>query len=233
MTTIAIRPPMGPQPGARGPAFGIGLSLLVHAAVLAWLMHVPAPRPPAGAPAAPLQIWLAPPRPAQPVQPETPVAPALPRARAAAPASTRARGHAPEHATEHAPEHAPAHAPEHTPERASETPAVITAPPASTRDTFAVPQAAPATPDAGTDAAPTVDIAAARQAARRIAHEESSNMVVLPKRKPVVDPNADRQVIDPIENARRSDCKTAYAGMGLLAVIPLVVDAVRQSGCKW
>lgn len=217
MTTIAIRPPMGPQPGARGPAFGVGLSLLVHAAVLAWLMHVPAPRPPAGAPAAPLQIWLAPPRPAQPVQPETPVAPALPRARAAAPASTRARRHAPEHA----------------PERASETPAVITAPPASTRDTFAVPQAAPATPDAGTDAAPTVDIAAARQAARRIAHEEGSNMVVLPRRKPVVDPNADRQVIDPIENARRSDCKTAYAGMGLLAVIPLVVDAVRQSGCKW
>lgn len=36
-----------------------------------------------------------------------------------------------------------------------------------------------------------------------------------------------------IEQAIRPDCQTAYAGAGLLAVVPLVIDAVRDKGCKW
>jgi hypothetical protein len=80
---------------------------------------------------------------------------------------------------------------------------------------------------------PMVDLAAARQAARQIAREEGKNLVALPKRKPVVDPNGDRQVVDPIENARRGDCKTAYSGMGILALIPLAKDAITGTGCKW
>lgn len=216
MTTTAIRPPMGPHAGARGPAFGLGLSLLVHAAVLAWLALLPAPRPADEAPAAPMQVWLAPPRPARPAPPETPAAsaPAHPAAVALAP-KPRHRPHA----------RADAHAPD--------TPAVQNAPPASTQDVFAVPPAAQSTPATDTDAAPVVDLAAARREARLIAREESKNLVTLPARKPVVDPNGDRQVVDPIENARRSDCKTAYAGFGLLAAIPLLKDAVTGSGCKW
>ena len=37
-----------------------------------------------------------------------------------------------------------------------------------------------------------------------------------------------------IDKSGKPDCRTAYAGAGLLAVIPLAVDAVRKdSGCKW
>jgi hypothetical protein len=36
-----------------------------------------------------------------------------------------------------------------------------------------------------------------------------------------------------IEKTAKSDCRTAYGGLGLLAVVPLAVDAVRKDGCKW
>jgi hypothetical protein len=37
-----------------------------------------------------------------------------------------------------------------------------------------------------------------------------------------------------IEKSGKADCRTAHSGAGLLAVIPLAVDAVRKdSGCKW
>lgn len=36
-----------------------------------------------------------------------------------------------------------------------------------------------------------------------------------------------------IERAANGDCREAYASTGLLAVIPLAVDAVRNKGCKW
>jgi hypothetical protein len=36
-----------------------------------------------------------------------------------------------------------------------------------------------------------------------------------------------------IEKAGRADCKDAYAGAGLLAVIPLARDAASGKGCKW
>jgi hypothetical protein len=35
--------------------------------------------------------------------------------------------------------------------------------------------------------------------------------VALPDRKPVIDPNADHHVVDPLERARRVDCQTARA----------------------
>jgi hypothetical protein len=36
-----------------------------------------------------------------------------------------------------------------------------------------------------------------------------------------------------LEKAGKADCKSAYAGAGLLAVIPLAKDAVTGKGCKW
>ena len=33
--------------------------------------------------------------------------------------------------------------------------------------------------------------------------------------------------------AARPDCQRAYSGLGLLAVIPVVIDTVRDAGCKW
>ena len=36
-----------------------------------------------------------------------------------------------------------------------------------------------------------------------------------------------------LEKAQREKCADAYAGAGLLAVIPLAKDAVTGKGCKW
>ncbi len=36
-----------------------------------------------------------------------------------------------------------------------------------------------------------------------------------------------------IEKTAKEDCRKAHANLGLLAVVPLVVDALRDGGCKW
>jgi hypothetical protein len=36
-----------------------------------------------------------------------------------------------------------------------------------------------------------------------------------------------------IEKSGRADCRTAHADNGLLAVVPLIGDAVRDKGCRW
>ena len=88
-------------------------------------------------------------------------------------------------------------------------------------------------------APPAVDIAAARAAARLIAREDGKGLVALPRRKPVVDPNADHHVVDPLERARRVDCQTARAestnllGNVLMLAKDLVANAIDDSGCKW
>jgi len=48
-------------------------------------------------------------------------------------------------------------------------------------------------------------------------------------------PEADEKLAKDIQKSARGDCRTAWAGAGLLAVVPLAVDAVRgkDGGCKW
>ncbi|UJB32261.1 hypothetical protein [Chromobacterium sp. Beijing] len=36
-----------------------------------------------------------------------------------------------------------------------------------------------------------------------------------------------------IERAEKPDCKTSYAGLGLLAIPVLAVQSAREDGCKW
>lgn len=36
-----------------------------------------------------------------------------------------------------------------------------------------------------------------------------------------------------IEKAAKPDCRKAYAGMGLLGIVPLAADAMRDGGCRW
>jgi hypothetical protein len=54
---------------------------------------------------------------------------------------------------------------------------------------------------------------------------------------PVLPAPADKDRKTPLETdlekAARKDCKDAYSGAGLLAVIPLAKDAVTGKGCKW
>jgi len=38
---------------------------------------------------------------------------------------------------------------------------------------------------------------------------------------------------DAVDKAAKTDCREAYQKNGLLAVVPLVADAVRDKGCQW
>ena len=46
-------------------------------------------------------------------------------------------------------------------------------------------------------------------------------------------PERKSKLAEDIEKAGKTDCRTAYNGMGPLAVVPLAIDAVRNGGCKW
>jgi hypothetical protein len=46
-------------------------------------------------------------------------------------------------------------------------------------------------------------------------------------------PDRKSKLADDIDKAAKSDCKSAYSGAGLLAVVPLAIDAVREKGCRW
>jgi len=46
-------------------------------------------------------------------------------------------------------------------------------------------------------------------------------------------PERKSKLAEDIEKAGKADCRTAYSGMGPLAVLPLAIDAARGSGCKW
>lgn len=108
---------------------------------------------------------------------------------------------------------------------------VVDAVPALSADAPAVPAPAPA------DDTPSFDMAAARGIARAALREDGRGLVALPKRPPpTLDPtreSRDELLARGIARSRRSDCRTAYAGLSLLAVLPLLKDAVTGSGCKW
>ncbi|MDO8376416.1 MAG: hypothetical protein Q7S91_04410, partial [Aquabacterium sp.] len=46
-------------------------------------------------------------------------------------------------------------------------------------------------------------------------------------------PEAKTKLAEDIQKAAKADCRKAYGAMGLLAVVPLAVDAVRDKGCRW
>jgi hypothetical protein len=46
-------------------------------------------------------------------------------------------------------------------------------------------------------------------------------------------PERKSKLAEELEKAGKPDCRTAYADKGLVAVVPLTVDAVKGTGCKW
>ncbi len=46
-------------------------------------------------------------------------------------------------------------------------------------------------------------------------------------------PHAPNKLARDIESAAKADCRTAHTGLGILAVVPLAVDALRTDGCRW
>jgi hypothetical protein len=237
------------RPGRRGPACGWGISLLVHALLAAWLLHAPLPRRDDGRFTTRIDFVLVPAR-AVPPTPATPAPAALRRPRKAAPAMPHAAvapttGAVPAAAAAH--ETAAAPAPIAAPVTAA-VPTTVVVPATSTAPTAVVapatstaPAPVAATPASATptpsDDAPAFDMAAARGIARAAAREDGRGLVALPKRPPpTLDPGREAredQLARGIARSSRHDCSTAYTGLGLLAVLPLLKDAVTGSGCKW
>ena len=82
-------------------------------------------------------------------------------------------------------------------------------------------------------AAPKLDSDAARQRAREIASEGAGRRAILPFPMPAKPARKSKEAIA-IEKALKPDCRNAYADMGLLAIAPLLWDAIREDGkCKW
>jgi len=80
---------------------------------------------------------------------------------------------------------------------------------------------------------PTIDYAAAREIARQTArsqHDPTQKKTEL-YAKPPVEPET--ALGRRIKQAAHPDCRTRYAGAGLLAIPLLINDAVSDSGCKW
>jgi len=199
----------------RGPSLGLGLSLLVHAAVLAWLVHLTPFSPALDAPPARMQVTLLrlppPPRPVAeptPAPPPPMPAPAAPRTKArSAPRPVQA---APDRPAQAAPEPAP----------------IIALPPDGEASTQA--QAAPEQGGAS-----SFEMQAARGTARAWVKGEGRGRGGADGLGTPMRPSRSEQFGQALERARRADCRGAYAGLGLLAVIPLAKDAVTGKGCKW
>src|SRR5262249_36639189 len=84
---------------------------------------------------------------------------------------------------------------------------------------------------AAADDPPHVDLEATRQRAREIASSGYRGVApVIPPPPPV---ERKSNLAKAIEKAAKPDCRDAYAGMGLLAVIPLTVATVGNGGCRW
>jgi hypothetical protein len=206
----------------RGPSLGLGLSLLVHAAVLAWLVHLAPFSPAPDAPPVRMQVTLLrlpPPRPAVEPTPTPAPPPASTRA-SPAPAAPRTRARPMARAIQAAPDR-PASA-------AAEPAPIIALPPDGAAPTQAQAQSAPE--QAG---APGFEMQAARGTARAWVKGEGRGRGGADGLGTPMRPTRSEQLGQALERARRADCRGAYAGLGLLAVIPLAKDAVTGTGCKW
>ncbi len=77
---------------------------------------------------------------------------------------------------------------------------------------------------------PSVDIDAAKRRAGELAREGSGQRALFGVPPP---PKPRNKMEDAIEKARKPDCRTAYAGMGLLAIVPLVANEFGEGKCRW
>ncbi|MEO8384748.1 MAG: hypothetical protein ABI583_05870 [Betaproteobacteria bacterium] len=88
----------------------------------------------------------------------------------------------------------------------------------------------PTTPALGK--APGLDLDAIRRRAREINSGNGARTVFPFPLAPTPRPKSkEQQAFD--KALKKNDCRDAYADMGLAAVVPLVISAVRDDGCKW
>ncbi len=80
---------------------------------------------------------------------------------------------------------------------------------------------------------PGITAESLRRQAREIAREGSGSRGVLNFVPPPPPQERRDALAEGIAKAAKPDCRTAYAGMGLLAVVPLVASTVGNGGCRW
>jgi hypothetical protein len=81
-------------------------------------------------------------------------------------------------------------------------------------------------------ASPALDPDALRRRAGQLAREGSGQRALLPFPMPPV-PEKKSRMEQAIENARKPDCRSAYQGLGLAAVVPLIANEFGEGSCTW
>jgi len=82
---------------------------------------------------------------------------------------------------------------------------------------------------------PRLDLEATRQRAREIASDGSAYRGIAPVIPAPAPIDRKSKLAEAIDKAQKPDCRTAYADMGLLAVVPLVASTIADGngGCRW
>jgi hypothetical protein len=83
-----------------------------------------------------------------------------------------------------------------------------------------------------TAAAPALDPEALRRRAGEMAREGTGNRALLPFPMPPAPERKTREQIA-IEKARKPDCRDAYKGLGLAAIVPLIANEFGVGSCRW
>lgn len=81
-------------------------------------------------------------------------------------------------------------------------------------------------------ASPSIDLDAARASARQTARAQSAPMARM-EREATDSVEPETVLGRKIQRAANPDCRTSYAGAGLLAIPLLLKDAISDGGCKW
>lgn len=118
------------------------------------------------------------------------------------------------------------------PAQSPQTEPAATAAPAAPAVELLPAEPAPAPPSQAERAGPPLDIEALRTAARD--YERTRERSPIEKHREQLRKEQHRDAAaEAIAKSARGDCRNAYAGLSLLAIIPIVVDTVRDKGCKW
>lgn len=78
---------------------------------------------------------------------------------------------------------------------------------------------------------PGIDLDAVRRRAREIGGSGPRTVFPFPVAPQPVPKTKVQEAFD--KALKKNDCRDAYADMGLAAVVPLVLSAVREDGCRW
>jgi hypothetical protein len=108
-------------------------------------------------------------------------------------------------------------------------------------DPYAAPKASAGSPDAGSRLGPDLAVppSAAASAPRAPLNLSLPRGDIAARRGPgLIDmlpqpPERKSKLEQSIEDAANKDCRKAYANAGILAAVPLAIDAARGKGCKW